>query len=90
VPVRFITLLGVVAFVSAVLLSIVLVLQRLLFGTEAAGWSSVMIALLVLHGFELLAIGIVGEYVWRALDQVRPRPIYVVEYFKPPVSEMEG
>lgn len=89
VPVRFITVLGVVAFVSAILLSIVLVLQRLFFGTEAAGWSSVMIALLMLHGIELLAIGIVGEYVWRALDQVRPRPLYVVEYFKPPVSELE-
>ncbi|HEX4165301.1 MAG TPA: glycosyltransferase family 2 protein [Bryobacteraceae bacterium] len=87
VPIRSIALLGLLVFVLAVLLSFALVLQRLLFGTEAPGWSSVMIALLVLHGFELLAIGIVGEYVWRALDQVRPRPLYSVDYFKPPVTE---
>ncbi len=89
VPIRFITLLGIVVFVLAVLLSIALVAQRLFWGTEAPGWSSVMIALLILHGFELLAIGIVGEYVWRALDQVRPRPIYLIDYVKPPVAEAE-
>ncbi len=89
VPIRLITLLGIVAFLSAVLFSIALVVQRLTSGTAAPGWSSIMIALLILHGFELLAIGIVGEYVWRALDQVRPRPIYLIDYFKPPVSEAE-
>jgi glycosyltransferase involved in cell wall biosynthesis len=89
VPIRLITLLGIFAFLLALLLSVGLILQRLLFGTEAPGWSSVMIALLVLHGFELLAIGIVGEYVWRALDQVRPRPIYVIDYFKPPAAGSE-
>jgi dolichol-phosphate mannosyltransferase len=90
VPIRLITLLGVIAFFLALLLSIVLVIQRLAFGTEAPGWSSVMIALLVLHGFELFAIGIIGEYVWRALDQVRPRPIYLIDYFKPPLAGDES
>ncbi len=86
VPIRFITLLGILVFVPAVLLSFALVLQRVFLGTAAPGWTSVMIALLILHGLELLAIGIVGEYVWRALDQVRPRPLYLVDYFKPPVT----
>ncbi len=90
VPIRSITLLGIVAFVSAILLAGALVLQRVFFGTEAPGWSSIMIALLILHGFELLAIGVVGEYVWRALDQVRPRPIYLVDYFKPPIAKPEA
>jgi len=90
VPIRLITLLGVIAFFLALLLSIALVIQRLAFGTEAPGWSSVMIALLILHGFELFAIGIIGEYVWRALDQVRPRPIYLIDYFKPPSTGDES
>jgi dolichol-phosphate mannosyltransferase len=89
VPIRFITLLGIVAFLGALLFSMALVVQRLAWGTEAPGWSSIMIALLILHGFELLAIGVIGEYVWRALDQVRPRPIYLVDYFKPPLEEAE-
>jgi dolichol-phosphate mannosyltransferase len=89
VPIRFITLLGIVAFLGALLFSMALVVQRLAWGTEAPGWSSIMIALLILHGFELLAIGVIGEYVWRALDQVRPRPIYLIDYFKPPLKEVE-
>jgi dolichol-phosphate mannosyltransferase len=90
VPIRLITLLGILALFLAVPLSTVLIIQRLAFGTEAPGWSSVMIALLVLHGFELFAIGIIGEYVWRALDQVRPRPIYLIDYFKPPLAGDES
>jgi polyisoprenyl-phosphate glycosyltransferase len=89
VPIRFITLLGIFAFLAALLFSIALVIQRLTWGTEAPGWSSIMIALLILHGFELLAIGVIGEYVWRALDQVRPRPIYLIDYFKPPLGGAE-
>jgi dolichol-phosphate mannosyltransferase len=88
-PIRLISVLGLLAFSLAIVFSIGLTVQRLLFGTLAPGWSSVMIALLLLHGFELLAIGIVGEYVWRALDQVRARPMYLVDYYKPPSSDHE-
>ena len=86
-PIRFIAALGLLVFLCAVLLSGALVIQRIFFGTAAPGWSSVMIAILLLHGLEFLAIGIVGEYVWRTLDQVRPRPLFLIDYFKPPQAE---
>jgi glycosyltransferase involved in cell wall biosynthesis len=86
-PIRLISFLGIAVFVFAILLSCALVLENLLFGTAAPGWSSLMIALLVLHGFELLAVGVIGEYVWRALDQIRPRPLYVIDYVKAPATE---
>lgn len=88
-PIRFISALGILAFFLAVLFSAALIVQRFAFGTEAPGWSSVMIALLLLHGFELLAIGIVGEYVWRTLDQSRGRPLYIVDYCKRPMRKEE-
>jgi dolichol-phosphate mannosyltransferase len=83
-PIRLISLVGIATFIIALLLSFALIIQNLFFGTAAPGWSSLMIALLVLHGLELLAIGVIGEYLWRALDQVRPRPLYVIDYFKAP------
>ena len=47
-------------------------------GTAAAVWF--LAALVVwLSGLQLLALGMVGQYVWRALDEARKRPIYVVE-----------
>ncbi len=89
-PIRFISALAIIVFCAALLFSAALLLERLFFGTEAPGWTSVMIAVLLLHGFELLAIGIVGEYVWRALDQVRARPMYLVDYYKPPAQGRES
>ncbi|MGE4233385.1 MAG: glycosyltransferase family 2 protein [Bacteriovoracia bacterium] len=42
------------------------------------GWSSLMVVILFLGGLQLLALGIVGEYLGRALDEVRGRPLYFV------------
>jgi dolichol-phosphate mannosyltransferase len=39
----------------------------------------VLAALTLLSGVHLVAIGLVGEYVWRAFDQVRGRPVYIIE-----------
>jgi dolichol-phosphate mannosyltransferase len=39
----------------------------------------VLSVLIGLAGLQLLALGIVGEYVWRALDEARRRPAYLIE-----------
>ena len=86
-PIRLIAALGLLLFLAGILASIGLVIQRVWFGTQAAGWSSIMIALLLLHGTEMLMIGVIGEYLWRTLDQARGRPLYIVEYQKLPAGE---
>ena len=43
-----------------------------------SGWSSLMAALLVVSGLQLIALGILGEYVWRALDAARRRPNFII------------
>jgi dolichol-phosphate mannosyltransferase len=55
------------------------VINKLFFGTRVDGWSSVMLAVLVLGGVQLLMIGVLGEYLWRILDEARARPLYIVE-----------
>lgn len=83
-PIRLIAAMGLLVFFTGIVASIGLVVQRIWFGTHAAGWSSIMIAMLLLHGTEMLMIGVVGEYLWRALDQARDRPLYIVDYEKRP------
>ncbi len=86
VPIRFITVLGLLLFIGGIILSATLIVQRIFFGTSAVGWSSVMISMLMLHGIEMLMLGILGEYLWRTLDQVRERPLFMVEYHKLPFA----
>jgi len=43
------------------------------------GWSSLMVVILILGGMQMVMFGIVGEYLWRNLDEVRKRPLYFIE-----------
>jgi hypothetical protein len=48
-------------------------------GNPVQGWSSLMIAVLVLGGVQLTMLGVLGEYLWRALGEARRRPPYLVQ-----------
>lgn len=48
-------------------------------GTAPTGWSSLMVIVLTLVGFQMLMTGVLGEYVWRGLDEARRRPQFIIE-----------
>lgn len=48
-------------------------------GNPVQGWTSLMVVVLVIGGIQMLMMGVLGEYVWRALAEARRRPRYVVE-----------
>ncbi|MBE2223999.1 MAG: hypothetical protein IAF02_20845, partial [Anaerolineae bacterium] len=48
-------------------------------GRPSEGWSSLMVVVLVIGGFQMLMMGVLGEYIWRALDETRHRPRFIVE-----------
>ena len=56
-----------------------LVIWNYFAGHPAPGWSSLMIVVLVVGGFQMLMMGVLGEYLWRALDESRRRPRYLIE-----------
>ncbi|MGE3911815.1 MAG: glycosyltransferase family 2 protein [Chloroflexota bacterium] len=77
-PVRAATLLGtLLAFLGFVWAGVVLV-ARLLGWIPEAGFAAVMVALLVLSGTQLIVSGLIGEYLWRVLEESRNRPPYLV------------
>jgi len=49
-------------------------------GSPIQGWSSLIVAILVLGGIQMTMLGILGEYLWRTFDETRNRPPYVIEY----------
>jgi len=77
-PVRAMSAVGVSVGLLGFLYAAAVVVRRLTTGAEVTGWSSLMSALLVLSGLQLVALGVLGEYVWRTLDAARRRPNFVI------------
>jgi polyisoprenyl-phosphate glycosyltransferase len=76
-PLQLATLLGFVISTLAFIAIPVVVVLRLL-GSYLPGFSSITIAVLLLGGIQLIALGIIGEYVGRIYDEVKGRPLYLV------------
>lgn len=77
-PLRVSTFFGfAVSFVAFIYL-IITVIDVMFFGSEAAGWPSLMAVTLFLGGVQLLALGVIGEYVGRIFQETKGRPVYLV------------
>lgn len=77
-PLKLMTITGFMVASLGFLYTIFLIINALV-GNPAEGWSSVMVAILVLGGLQMLMFGIMGEYIWRNLDESRKRPLYFIE-----------
>lgn len=83
-PIRFMSVMGVIFNICAVVLLISVIVEYFTLGTPMAGWSSLMCVILCSSGLILLMLGILGEYLWRALDAARTRPPFIIdEHFEP-------
>lgn len=51
----------------------------LLFGHEVSGWTTIVVSLMLFAGLQLVSMGIVGEYVARIFEEVKRRPLYIVQ-----------
>lgn len=78
VPLRIMSILGLLVAVAGMLHGIKIVLEVLFTGVAVPGFPSLMVAVTVLGGFNLALLGLVGEYVWVAVSEVKDRPVYLV------------
>lgn len=78
VPLRIWTYMGAGIAMLALLYAAWLVLRTLIVGTDVPGYASLMVAVLFLGAINIVATGILGEYVGRIYVEVRNRPLYLV------------
>lgn len=81
-PLRMMMGLGVIFDVAALVVLICVLVEKFTVGTPVQGWASIMCVLLFGFGMIMLMIGIIGEYIWRALDASRNRPPYIIDEIK--------
>ena len=78
-PLRFMSGLGIFFNILAVILLVIVLIEKFTKNTPILGWTSLMCVVLCASGIIMLMLGILGEYIWRALDAARSRPPYIID-----------
>lgn len=78
VPLQMAAYLGFLVSLLAFLYAIWLVISTLVYGNPVKGYPSMMVTLLFLGGVQLMALGVIGEYLGRIYEESKHRPIYLV------------
>ncbi len=77
-PIRAISCLGLFTSLAGVIYALVIVWGWFKGWLPFTGWAPIMIAILLVGGFILLMLGVIGEYVWRIFEEVRKRPNFII------------
>jgi polyisoprenyl-phosphate glycosyltransferase len=78
-PLRLATYLGLLTAVFAFGFGGYILLRTLVFGVDLPGYASLMVTVMFLSGVQLMALGVIGEYLGRLMHEVKQRPIYLLE-----------
>lgn len=79
-PIRLVSLIGFLITSFSFIYGGVVLVSYFMHSTPFKGYTPLMLLILLLGGFVLLALGVIGEYIWRILDEVRGRPNYIIEH----------
>lgn len=77
-PLRLASITGIALAILGFLYAAFVVIAKIVAGFPVEGWTSLMVVLLLVSGTQLVMLGILGEYVWRNLDEARRRPLFLV------------
>jgi polyisoprenyl-phosphate glycosyltransferase len=87
-PLKFSTYLGISTALIAFVYGLVIMASTLIYGNDVPGYPSLMLVILFMGGVQLFAIGILGEYIGRVSNEIKRRPLYVVDQYIPPAIGM--
>lgn len=76
-PLQLVTVLGIIAILFSVILAIQ-TLVKYLTGTAVEGFTTVILLILIIGGFIMLSLGIIGHYLSRIYEEVKGRPRYII------------
>ena len=82
-PLRLATYLGLATAALAFVYGLWVIAKALLWGDPVAGWPTMMAVILFLGGIQLIALGLIGEYLGRLYEESKHRPLYLVDVWQP-------
>ncbi len=78
-PIRMLSLVGLLVAMGSFLYGAFVLFYWLLYGIEVKGWVPIVVVLSFTAGLQMAMLGVLGEYLWRTLDEVRRRPLFVID-----------
>lgn len=82
-PLKLATYFGLMVAFGAFAYGTVIVVKTMLYGNPVPGYPSLMVVVLFLGGVQLVAVGIIGEYLGRMFDETKGRPLYLINSYAP-------
>ncbi|MFN8359350.1 MAG: glycosyltransferase family 2 protein [Candidatus Kapaibacterium sp.] len=79
VPLRLASYMGILTACAGFLYALDILRVKLFTNSTVPGWSSIVIIVLILGGVQLIALGMIGEYLGRVHDETKYRPLYIIE-----------
>ncbi|MEL7436828.1 MAG: glycosyltransferase family 2 protein, partial [Chloroflexota bacterium] len=78
-PLRLMSYIGILFSVVGFVYALVIIVLRFANVIAISGWAGLMVVVLVFGGIQMIMLGVIGEYLWRTLEQSRKRPLYFIE-----------
>lgn len=86
VPLRLVSMLGIVVSLGSLCFGLWIVAEKALLGNPISGFATLAASVTFLAGVQLLCLGIIAEYLGRVFDEVKQRPLYLVQDLTPPLT----
>lgn len=80
-PLKLATIVGFTISLLAFFYMIFIIIKTIFFGEVVAGYPTLLCVILFLGGFQLMALGIIGEYIGRIFNESKGRPVYLVREY---------
>jgi len=78
VPLRVWSYLGLLISLFAFCYAVLILVETLIYGTDAPGFPSLIISMMFFSGVQLISLGVIGEYLGRMYEEVKGRPLFLV------------
>ncbi|MCI5740293.1 MAG: glycosyltransferase family 2 protein [Lachnospiraceae bacterium] len=78
-PIRCVSVVGALSILGTIIGGIVILVEHFMGRITVEGYTTIVLLILLAFGIVMLTLGVMGEYIWRILDEVRNRPSYIVD-----------
>jgi len=78
VPLRLVSIAGLLISLSSLLYGFYLLFEHFALGDHLPGWATLSVGMMFLSGVQLLALGVIGEYLGRTFEEAKQRPVYII------------